>query len=104
MADSFRTYPPMVNILRGAKEPAQNLEIGPWHCRSDNPDQDLGFEMLEVHTAYEGDGVVFRVTQFNRLRGEIKLNPCAVLNKAEAIAVRDRLNAIIENLSEPEGE
>ena len=94
-----KKYFPLENRMSGAKRPAEDPEIGPWYCVSEEEMREEGFdygEFLEVHQSDRGDGVVFRVSDFNA--GRIDLGQCVILNRKNVTAVRDRLNALLEAL------
>ena len=90
-------YFPLENISLAVDKPVENLTIGPWYCITSDEDT-VRYELLEMHLSYPETGVVFRVTQYRD--GDIKLGSCVILDRAKATVLRDRLNALIENLKE----
>lgn len=87
-------YIPLSNSYN-ADRPEENLEVGPWNCKCSADEENFG-EFLEMHLSHPGTGIVFRVSRY--LLREIRLGECAILDKTGAIALRNRLNKLIEQL------
>lgn len=93
-----RRYTPHQNVTHGATAPLETPE-GPWLCTTNDDDGEYE-EFLEVHRSARGDGVVFRVSEFNR--GRISLGKCVILDAAGARKVRDRLDELLALLEQGE--
>jgi len=94
---SRRRYVPHENVTHGASAPVETPE-GPWLCVTN--DDGTYEEFLEVHQSARGDGVVFRVSEFNR--GQVRLGKCVILDEVGARKVRDRLDELLALLEQGE--
>lgn len=91
----MKKYIPYQNATHGARHPAESTE-GPWLCITNGDDEDYEEFLevfLEVHQSERGDGVVFRVSEFNR--GRVNLGQCVILDKERVRKVRDRLDELL---------
>lgn len=95
-----KQYIPHQNQGHGAQPPTESPE-GPWLCITNDDDRDYE-EFLEVHRSARGDGVVFRVSEFNR--GRIDLGQCVILDKEGVRKVRDRLDELLARIEALTGE
>jgi len=102
-------YQPLSHVCSDAPMPEEDPEIGPWYCvesrrrQSEGEDLSEHAEFVEVHQSFRGDGIVIRNSEFSthvRWGGVITLGKCSILNKKQAIQVRDRLTALINALEE----